>query len=193
MPGTANVVADYHYPAEWERNLVLNDDWRVFARPVRPTDEALIHDLLKHVTPQDLRLRFFGAMKHFTHQFLDRLTNLDYARAMAFIAIDKRTSEALGVVRLHLDPSLKSGEYAVLVRSKLKGRGLGWALMELIIEFAESKGLESIHGQILQENSVMLAMCKELGFEIRTDPDDRDLCDVELSFKRRDLGSGHCV
>lgn len=183
MPGTANVVADYHYPSEWERNLVLDDDWRVFVRPVRPTDEALIHDLLKHVTPQDLRLRFFGAMKNFTHEFLARLANLDYARAMAFIASDNKTNDALGVVRLHLDATLRSGEFAVLVRSDLKGHGLGWALMKLIIEFAKSKGLESIHGQILQENSVMLAMCRELGFMIKIDPDDRGLCDVALPFK----------
>lgn len=54
--------------------------------------------------------------------------------------------------------------------------------MQLIIEYAKSKGLKRIDGQILQENSVMLKMCRELRFEIRTDPEDRGLCDVTLAL-----------
>jgi acetyltransferase len=77
-------------------------------------------------------------------------------RAMAFVAIDEDTREPLGVVRLHADASHESGEYAILLRSDLKGRGLGWSLMQLIIEYGESEGLKRISGQILQENTIML-------------------------------------
>jgi L-amino acid N-acyltransferase YncA len=66
------------------------------------------------------------------------------------------------------------------LRSSLKGRGLGWALMQLIIEYAKSEGLKQISGQILQGNAVMLKMCREFGFEVKTDADDRGLCDVLL-------------
>ncbi|MGC8200747.1 GNAT family N-acetyltransferase, partial [Salmonella enterica] len=84
-----------------------------------------------HVTPHDLRLRFFAPMKEFTHEFIARLTQLDYARAMAFIAFDEATNEMVGVVRIHSDSIYETGEYAILLRSDLKGRGLGWALMQL--------------------------------------------------------------
>jgi RimJ/RimL family protein N-acetyltransferase len=127
-----------------------------------------------------LRLRFFDSIREFSHEFIASLTQLDYARAMAFVAIDEASNETLGVVRLHTDLNRKAGEYAILLRSDLKGRGLGWALMQLIIDYAKSEGLKRIDGQILQENSVMLKMCRELGFEIKTDPDDNGVCDVTL-------------
>jgi acetyltransferase len=149
-------------------------------RPIRPDDDLLIRDLLAHVSKEDLRLRFFDSIKEFSHQFIASLTQLDYARAMAFVAIDEVSSETLGVVRLHTDSSREAGEYAILLRSDLKGRGLGWALMQLIIECAKSEGLSRIDGQILQENSVMLKMCRELGFEIKTDAEDR-ACTTSLS------------
>ncbi len=121
-------------------------------------------------------------MREFTHEFIARLTQLDYARAMAFVAFDEGSKELVGVVRLHSDSIYENGEYAILLRSELKGRGLGWALMQLIIEYAKSEGLKRLSGQVLQENSVMLNMCRELGFDIRSDAADLTLCDVTLEF-----------
>jgi acetyltransferase len=170
------------YPSQWQRHLEVKDGWRVFARPIRPEDEPLIHEFLRHVTSHDLRLRFFAAMKEFTHEFIARLTQLDYARAMAFVAFDEKTSEMVAVVRIHSDSIYESGEYAILLRSDLKGRGLGWALMQLIIEYAKSEGLKAISGNVLQENTVMLEMCRQLGFEVKADPVEHGLCDVKLTL-----------
>jgi acetyltransferase len=76
----------------------------------------------------------------------------------------------LGVVRLHSDAEYQNGEYAVLVRSDLKSRGLGWLLMQLIVEYARSEGLRTVSGQVLRENATMMQMCRELGFQIESDP-----------------------
>ena len=170
------------YPSQWQRHLEMRDGRRVFVRPIRPEDEPLIHEFLRHVTSQDLRLRFFAPMKEFTHEFIARLTQLDYARAMAFVAFDEATNEIVGVVRIHSDSIYENGEYAILLRSDLKGRGLGWALMQLIIEYAKSEGLKAISGEVLQENTVMLEMCRELGFEVKTDPVEHGVCNVKLTL-----------
>jgi len=170
------------YPSQWQRHIEIRDGWRVFVRPIRPEDEPLIHQFLRHVTPEDLRLRFFAPMKEFSHQFIARLTQLDYARAMAFVAFDESSNEMVGVVRIHSDSIYENGEYAILLRSDLKGRGLGWALMQLIIEYARSEGLKMICGDVLQENTAMLEMCRHLGFDIRTDPIDPSICDVSLKL-----------
>jgi len=172
------------YPSQWERHLVLGDGWKVFVRPVRAADEPLILDLLQHVSKEDLRLRFFDSIKEFSHPFLVRLTQLDYARAMAFVAFDETSGDILGVVRLHRGPTGNSGEYAILLRSGLKGRGLGWALMQMIIEYGKSEGLAQITGEILRENSVMLKMCRELGFEVKTNPADLGVYEVNLVLDR---------
>ncbi len=170
------------YPSQWQRHIEVKDGWRVFVRPIRPEDEPLIHELLRHVTTHDLRLRFFAPMKEFTHEFIARLTQLDYARAMAFVAFDETTNQMVGVVRIHSDSIYETGEYAILLRSDLKGRGLGWALMQLIIEYAKSEGLKAISGDVLKENTVMLQMCRHLGFDVKADPVEHDICDVRLKL-----------
>jgi acetyltransferase len=149
-------------------------------RPVRPEDEPLYGPFLAAVTQQDLRLRFFAPVKEFGHTFVARFTQIDYARAMAFIAIEESSGNMLGVVRLHADANYERGEYAILVRSDLKGRGLGYLLMQMIIEYARAEGLKIIEGQVLAENTAMLAMCRELGFSVSPDPSDPDTCVVKL-------------
>ncbi len=170
------------YPAQWQRHIEVKDGWKVYVRPIRPEDEPQLHVFLRRVTPQDLRLRFFAPMKEFTHEFIARLTQLDYARAMAFVAFDETSQEMLGVVRIHSDSIYENGEYAILLRSDLKGRGLGWALMQLMIEYAKSEGLKMISGDVLTENTIMLEMCRNLGFEIKTDPADAGICVVRLKL-----------
>jgi acetyltransferase len=158
------------YPAESERHVKPRDGTAILVRPVRPEDEPLYLPFFAAVTPTDLWLRFFAPLKDFSHAFIARFTQIDYARAMAFIAIEESTGAMLGVVRLHSDANYDSGEYAVLVRSDLKGRGLGWLLMQLIIEYTRAEGIHCITGQVLQENTTMLEMCRELGFQIASDP-----------------------
>ena len=170
------------YPKEWERHLKLGDGTAVFVRPVRPEDESLFQTFFAGVTQEDLRLRFFAPLKEFSHPFIARLTQIDYARAMAFIAIGEASGEMLGGVRLHANSDYDKGEYAILVRSDLKGHGLGWLLMQLLIEYARAEGIRTIEGQVLSENITMLNMCRELGFEISHDPDDAALCDAKLSL-----------
>jgi len=100
---------------------------------------------------------------------------------MAFIALDEPSENVLGVVRIHYDVS-EQGEFAVLLRSDCHGHGLGWALMKQVIEFAVSIGLKRVVGQVLQENNVMIQMCRELGFAIITDRSDRGICNVSLEL-----------
>ena len=170
------------YPKEWERRICIGDNWRLSIRPVRPEDENLVRAFFERVSPDDLRLRFFAPVKEFSHIFIARLTQLDYARAIAFVAIDEANNEMVGGVRLHADANYDTGEYAILLRSDVKGRGLGWRLMKLMIEYAQAEGLKSVKGQILRENSAMLRMCREFGFNIVDDPDDPGSCVAVLTL-----------
>ena len=172
------------YPKQWERWLTGRDGRRIFVRPVRPEDEGMYRTFFAQVSPEDLRLRFFAPVKDFSHAFIARLTQIDYARALALCAT-LENGEMLGAVRLMLDADRESGEFAILLRSDQKGRGLGWALMKMMIDYGEREGLRHIEGQVLTENTTMLTMCQQLGFQIRDEPYDAGAKQVWLTLPTR--------
>ena len=163
-----------------EPHLTLRDRTPVLIHRLVPEDAALYPDFLNEVTAEDLRLRFFAPMREVSPALLDKLIHYDPARAMAFIAVDEQNRKMLGVVRLHNDTGGENAEFAILVRSRLKGHGVGWLLMKHMIEFSKHKNLKTVHGQVLAENTIMLAMCAELGFHIADDPEDPGVKTVTL-------------
>jgi acetyltransferase len=177
------------YPSQWEGQLKLRNGHAVAVRPLRPEDEPAIARFLAGVSPEDLRLRFFHAVKDFSHQFTARLTQLDYARSMAFVALDAK-GQITGVARLHSDSRYERAEYAILIASSLKGQGLGWALMQLLIDYARAEGLKYLSGQVLRENVTMLTMCRELGFSIASDVQDAGIAVVSLDLAMHGAGDG---
>ncbi|HYL25649.1 MAG TPA: GNAT family N-acetyltransferase, partial [Burkholderiales bacterium] len=89
---------------------------------------------------------------------------LDRRREMAFVALDESTGQMLGLVRLKDELDEETAEFAILVRSRLKGHGLAWLLMRHVIDYAKEKGLRRVYGDVLAENATMLQMGAELGF-----------------------------
>ncbi len=137
---------------------------RVLIRPVRREDTALYPDFLADVSAEDLRLRFFARIAELSASESDKLSHLDYGHEMAFIALDEDTGHMLGLVRLRDELDEETAAFAILVRSRLKGHGLGWLLMRHVIDYAKAKGLRRVYGDVLTENTTMLQMCAELGF-----------------------------
>jgi RimJ/RimL family protein N-acetyltransferase len=167
----------------YSRHIVLLDGDKVLLRPLKPEDVALYPDFLSEVTSDDLRLRFFAPMRQVAPELIDKLVHYDPAKAMAFIAIEESTGRMLGVVRLHDEADGVSGEFAIIVRSWLKGRGLGWLMMKHMIANAKHKGLKMVRGQVLTENVTMLQMCQELGFHIADDPNEHGVKQVFLPLE----------
>ena len=149
-------------------------------RPIRPEDEALLHDLVAHMTQEDLRRRFLAPIRSLSHQLAARMTQIDYDREMALVAAHRGT--VLGIARYFADPDRLQAEYAVAVRSDWKGRGIGYVLMRRLIEIARQYGIGELVGDVLRENEPMLAMCRVLGFEIRADPNDAALVRVRKNL-----------
>jgi acetyltransferase len=181
-PRTAMAVKPY--PEAWEKAIDMPALGRVMLRPIRPEDEVLYEAFLARVTPEDLRMRLFAPQKTLSHKFLARLTQIDYAREMAFVAVSEPTGELLGVSRFIADPDYVRAEYAIIVRSDLKGQGLGWELMRHLIDYAKASGIHEIFGSVLTLNTGMLKMCRELGFRIEHDREDLALCNVILDLRR---------
>jgi acetyltransferase len=174
------------YPVQWETHEKLLNGEEVFIRPIRPDDERFYTQFMSQVTPEDIRLRMMMPVREFSHHFLARMTQIDYAREMAFVALrydGDGDPQMLGVVRFFADPDYEKAEYAALARSDLKGVGLGWVLMRHLIRYARAEGLKTLYGTVLKENATMLQMCQALGFEVKRDPDDAMLYAVTLDVK----------
>jgi len=150
-------------------------------RQARSEDVALYTDFLCNVTAEDQRLRFFGRVTPLEAAEMDRLTKLDYGHEMAFVALGEDTGHLLGVVRLIDELDEETAQFTILVRSGLKGHGLGWLLMRRVIDYAKEKGLRRVYGDVLAENRTMLQMCAELGFYVQDIGS--DIRRVVLDFK----------
>ncbi|MFM0438250.1 GNAT family N-acetyltransferase [Paraburkholderia strydomiana] len=165
---TRSRLAIMPYPRRFEETL----DWqglRITVRPIRPEDEAAHHDFVEAMTPEDLRLRFFGAVGSFDHSQLARMTQIDYDREMALIATvqsDEGLARTLGVVRAVADPDNETAEFAVAIRSDQKGRRLGRLLTDRIIRYARARGIHWLVGEALRENTAMIALARASGFTI---------------------------
>jgi len=173
------------YPSELEeRTTIMGRD--VVLRPIRPEDEPQHARFLQGVDAEDLRLRFFHVVRVATHSQLARFTQIDYDREMAFIAsVDdgKDTAETWAVVRAIADPDNTRAEFAILVRSDLKGRGLGSLLMKKIIRYCAARGTGVLMGTVLRGNDRMLALARDLGFTLASDTQAGQV-DVTLSLAR---------
>jgi acetyltransferase len=170
------------YPDQWERWTKTADGDRILIRPIRPADEHLYGAFVAELSPEDIRFRFLSPRKEFSHKFIARFTQIDYSRAMAFVSLDEEQKELLGIARLAADPDYTKGEYAIIVRSDLKGTGIGWALMRHLIAYAEKEGLRQLVGDVLANNQRMLDMCHSLGFQISPDPEDSSIYKVRLKL-----------
>jgi acetyltransferase len=162
----ADRLAIRPYPRELEEEVALQDGSRVLLRPIRPEDEPAHQDFFRRLTPEDVRFRFFNVLREIPHSQMARYTQIDYDREMAFVAVDAK-GETLGVVRGIFDADFTSAEFAILVRSDQKGRGLGHALLEKLIRHARARGARAVVGQVLPDNRPMLDLAHALGFQSR--------------------------
>ncbi|MBV9860555.1 MAG: GNAT family N-acetyltransferase [Alphaproteobacteria bacterium] len=163
------------YPAELEEQVRLADGLQVFLRPIRAEDAPALQELFARMSPEDRRLRFFAPLRELSAPLAFRLTHVDYEHALALLAFAAETGAILGVARLAVDPAradLERGcaEFAVALRSDLKGHGLGRLLVQRLLRTAPRLGATEICGYVLRENDRMLHLCRDLGFAIEPAP-----------------------
>ncbi|MGF1701174.1 bifunctional acetate--CoA ligase family protein/GNAT family N-acetyltransferase [Photobacterium makurazakiensis] len=161
------------YPKEYEEEVALKDGTRILLRPILPEDEPKHADFISHVSVDDLYKRFFSDVGEFNHEALANFTQIDFDREMAFVATvedsndsGEKSEKIIGVTRALSDPENINAEFAILVRSDLKGVGLGSILMNKIIRYCREQGLKRITGMTMPANRGMIMLAQKVGFEI---------------------------
>ena len=157
------------YPTELEEGAWLKDQSHVLLRPIRPEDEPAHKQFVLKVSDEDRYKRFFADVGELGHEELARMTQIDYDREMAFVAVGQDgafSQQILGVVRAISNPDQSDAEFAILVRSDLKGLGLGKLMMEKIVRYARERGIGQLSGMTMPSNRGMINLAKRRGFKI---------------------------
>lgn len=172
------------YPEYLEEEATLANGQKVFLRPIKPEDEVQHLEFIHSVSQEDLRLRFFGYVHDFTHTQLAYLTQIDYEREMAFIAttLENGHEKTLGVVRTYFDPDNITAEFAILVRSDLKVKGLGTLLTDKMLRYCRQRKTKRVVAYTLRENRAMQALGKKFGFRVTRSPDDPEAIELILDL-----------
>ncbi|VYU37400.1 protein lysine acetyltransferase [Metakosakonia massiliensis] len=156
------------YPQQLEEQITLKNGERCLFRPILPEDEPQLQQFIALVTKEDLYYRYFSEINEFTHDDLANMTQIDYDREMAFVAVRQKGNEEeiMGVTRAISDPDNIDAEFAVLVRSDLKGLGLGRRLLEKLISYTRDHGLRRLNGITMPNNRGMITLARKLGFDV---------------------------
>jgi len=190
-PGGGAAFAIRPYPLE----LVQTVPWRdgtVVLRPIRPEDEARHLEFLSRLDPADIRMRVFYSRRSIERSELARLTQIDYEREMAFVATAPGPTgeeETLGVARAVTDPDNIGAEFGIVVRSDLKGSGLGRLLMDELVAYLRQRGTQQLNATVLRENTRMLAMAQAMGFVHDEDQPADDTVAVTLMLSKDVAGA----
>ena len=158
------------YPQELEEHIGWMKD-HLLIRPIRPEDSEAHLKFFHALDATDVRMRAFIHMRDLQPSQLARLTQIDYDREMAFIAVrrlDDGSDETLGVVRGVADPDNEQAEFAIIIRSDMKGLGLGHLLMNKLIAYFRQRGTRRIVGEALSDNRAMMELTRGLGFEVHS-------------------------
>ena len=189
-PGGPARFAIVPYP----EHLTQTVDWQgraLTVRPIRPEDETQHRAFLETIDPLDLRMRFFHSRRTLERSELARLTQIDYEREMALIATetdDAHVERTLGVARAVCDPDNEEAELGILVRSDLKGGGLGEMLMKALIGHLRGKGTRFLVAHVLKDNRRMLELARDLGFVAEPNFPDPEAVKLRLALQTATAG-----
>ncbi|MFO1372189.1 MAG: GNAT family N-acetyltransferase [Candidatus Competibacteraceae bacterium] len=174
------------YPKELEETVALSNERTLLLRPVLPEDEPALQALVLRASPEDLRLRFFQPIRELSHNMAATLTQIDYHREMALVAVGPGLpgkADIYGIVNISADPNNDQAEYSIIVDRTMMRLGLGSLLLRRIIDYAHTRGIRQIYGEVLKENGPMLQLARLLGFAVHSDPDDPGLKHVMLKLR----------
>jgi acetyltransferase len=160
------------YPAQYERTVSAKDGVPILLRPIKPEDAPMLVDLFNSLSPTSIYFRFFRPIKFLSHEMLARFTQIDYEHDVVLVAVRQGTgSETMvGVVRLMVIPDTTRAEFAIVVGDPWQGKGVGAALLEHCLNIAAERGIKTVWGIVLPENTTMIALGRKVGFTVRRIP-----------------------
>jgi acetyltransferase len=168
------------YPSEWERSARTLDGIGYHIRPIRSDDQRLEREFIVGLSPESHYERMMCARHEPSPELIDRFINVDYERDMAFVAVTGMPADEhiVGVARYCADPNLSDCEFAVAVADEWQARGVGGMLTRMLFDYARTKGVHKLHGDVLASNLRMLELVHWLGMKTSICPHETELVEA---------------
>jgi acetyltransferase len=168
------------YPSDWERAAATRDGVAYRIRPIRHADQQLDREFIVGLSPESRYKRMMSAMREPSPELLEQFVNIDYEHNMAFVAMTGTPPDEhiIGVARYAVDPTTPDGEFAVAVADDWQGRGVGATLTRMLFDYARTRGVHKLHGEILASNSRMVELVRWLGMKTSRRPDDATIVEA---------------
>jgi len=156
------------YPSEEERTVELRDGTSVLVRPARTGDAALLQDLFYRMPPQDVYTRFFRHLTSLPLSTAEHMTSVSFEDEVTLLAVqgDWGSERVVGTVSYYRDPTSGHADVAFMVDPEWKGRGLGTALRDVVVDVARRRGVVALTADVLSENTAMLRLFRSSGLEV---------------------------
>lgn len=133
-------------------------------RPATERDEPALAALFDAVSDEDRRFRFLSAAEHVSHAQLDPLVHADHFRSESYLAFNHADGSLVASALLACDGPLDTAEVAVSIRGDYRGKGIGWALLDLLAREAEGRGVRRVIAIEDRENHAAIELEREKGF-----------------------------
>jgi RimJ/RimL family protein N-acetyltransferase len=171
------------YPVEEERTIGLKNGKKIMLRPARSSDGNGIRSLFHHLSEEDIYTRFFRRVKGLSNKEVQRLCNLDYENAVAFVAVTgtRENENLVGQCCYFVNPSTNLAETAFMVDPAWQGTGLGTAMQRRLVEHGKGRGLRGFVAEVLPENAKMVALARNCSDNISVEKDE-DCVHITMLF-----------
>ncbi|MDD5063163.1 MAG: GNAT family N-acetyltransferase [Phycisphaerae bacterium] len=161
------------YPEGLERYDTLRDGTEIFFRPVRPTDEAALSEMLYSLSSKSVQTRYMTHTIAFPHKDVQQLTNIDYYQDLAIVGTVPGVSgeEIVAIAQYFLDPKTHAAEVAFIVQDEWQQKGMGTFLLEYLTQIAKNRGVKRFYAKVLPSNKAMLSVFHNSGYKVNTEFD----------------------
>jgi GNAT superfamily N-acetyltransferase len=161
------------YPEELEHYDTLRDGTEIFFRPVKPTDEAALSEMLYSLSDESVRKRYMAHTVAFPHKQVQQLTNIDYQQNLTIVSTVPGVSgeQIVAIAQYFLDPKTLAAEVAFIVQDEWQQKGMGTFLLDYITKIAKQRGVKRFYAKVLPSNRPMLSIFYNSGYKVNTEFD----------------------
>jgi RimJ/RimL family protein N-acetyltransferase len=168
------------------RRVSLPDGREVTLRAIIEADAPEIARAFERLTAESRYFRFMHHKKQLDGAALQRGVHPRPGREFAFVATIPAADgiEIVGGAQYVRADKIdaKRCEFAMTVAEDWRGSGLATTLLASLVRRARHDGYETMEGWVLAENTAMLALARELNFDIEPDPGDATVVRVQRAL-----------